>query len=167
MQNELRSYIKSKGERAEKLIARGEIAGLVLCLTGVFMMMQKFQHHNSVMIAGLSLLAFVYAFYGNFLAEIFEIRQKGVLIFSLRVSYLALAVTTIGILFRLQHWPAGSAMLFIGCGLTGAFFLFLVYKLYIGRVEEAQIRMLISNLIVRMLPALLIVVFLIISAIRA
>ncbi len=167
MQDELRSYIKSNGERVEKHIARGEIMGLLLCLIGIFMMMQKFAHHAPLMITGLSLLAFVYAFHGNFLADIFEIKEQRFLVLSLRASYIALAVTTLGILFKLQNWTGGSYMLLAGCAASGVFFLFFVYKLFLGKLEDEQMRILINNLIVRMLPALLIVAFLVTSVLYA
>jgi len=166
MQEELRAYIKSNSERIEKLVARSEILGLSLCLAGVFMMMQKVPYHGFFFIGGLSLLAFVYTFHGNFLTDIFEITQKRLMILALRISYLALAISTLGILFRLQSWPGGSIMLLTGCAVTGFFFLLFIYLLYFGKLN-GQIRLLINNLIVRMLPALLIAVFLITSAIQA
>ena len=166
MQDELRAYVKSNNERVEKLIARGEIIGLVLCLLGVFMMMQRMSFSSHFMIIGISLLAFVYAFHGNFLTEIFALQQKGFMILALRASYMMLAVTTMGILFRLQNWPGGTTMLMIGCCASGICFLFFIYKLYFGKLEDEQLKILINNLIVRMLPALLIVGFLITVAIH-
>lgn len=166
MQHNLRAYIRENSERVDKFISRGEIAGLLICLIGVFMMTQRIDASSYFMVAGISLLAFVYAFHGNFLADIFQIQQRGHVVLLLRAGYMALAVTAMGILFRLQHWAGGSAMLLAGCSASGIFFLFCIFKLYFGNIEDNQLRILINNLIVRMLPALLITGFLVSIAIK-
>ncbi len=166
MQGNLRAYIRENSGRVEKLIARGEIAGLLLCLIGVFMMTQRIDASSCFMVAGISLLSFVYAIHGNFLSEIFQIEQRGLVVHVLRAGYMALAVTAMGILFRLQYWAGGSAMLLAGCSASGILFLFCIFKLYFGNLEDNQLRILINNLIVRMLPALLITGFLVSIAIK-
>src|ERR1051325_425002 len=122
MQDALRKYIKSNNERVEKLVASGEIIGLVLCLAGVFMMMQKISLSSPLMNIGISLLAFIYVFHGNFLNEIFGLQQRSFLILALRASYITLAVTMMGILFRLRNWNGGKLMLLVGCAVSAAFF---------------------------------------------
>ena len=131
------------------------------------MMMQKMSMSSYLMIAGISLLAFVYLLHGNFLNEIFGLQKSGYLIVALKASYMALAVTTLGILFKLQSWSGGSIMLMAGCLVSAIFFLLFIYQLYFGKLEDEQLRLLINNLIVRMLPALLIVAFLVTVAIHS
>jgi hypothetical protein len=166
MQNRLRALIKSNSERAERMIARSEIAGLVLCLAGVFMMMQKTGYSGIFMIAGISLLALVYALHGNYLNEILGLTNTGIWVKAIKASYLTLSVTTAGILFRLQGWPGSKVMLLGGCSISAVFFIFFIYKLYFGKTGDSEEKTVMSNLLVRMMPALLIIGFLIMIALR-
>lgn len=167
MQQTLRTYIRANGERTEKLAARGEIIALVMCLAGVMLMMQRIPLSGPLMTGGILLLAFIYAFHGNFLREIFGLVKTDFWIFSLKASYMVLAVTALGILFTLQGWRGGKVLLLSGCLASLIFFSLFIYKLYFGTPDNQQLRLMINNVIVRMLPALLIVAFLIISAIHA
>ena len=166
MQNQLRTYIKQNSHLVEKLIAHSEIIGLLLCLVGGVMVTQRMPWSSDFIIIGISVLTFVYAFHSNFLIEIFELKQRGSLVIALKISYLMLAVTMVGILFRLQNWSGGTTILMAGCGICGVLFLIFLYILFFGKSEDGQLRIIINNLIVRMLPVLLIVAFLVTIAIH-
>ena len=89
------------------------LVGLVLTLAGV-------HFNNALLIVGFGTLAIV----AYLLGKIFPQPIKGldtdsphllnIWQFTMRLTGYALAVTLIGLLFVLQHWPGGKTMLYVG-----------------------------------------------------
>ncbi len=164
--SQLKKYIRDNHEKTERLISRAEIAGLMLAILSVILMTQKINGASQLMIIGLSLLAFVYAFLGNFSKEIFELEKTDSFSLALFAGYIGLSVTAMGVLFIMQRWPGADIILKTGSFVTGAMFLFFIYKMYFATPEDEKHKVIINNIIVRMLPALLVVAFFISMALR-
>jgi len=161
----MRSFISSNREKVEKIISRVEILALILSVLSVLMLSKKISGADTAIITGLSMLAFVYVFHGAAVAELYNLPTLGLFTFALKGSYLALSVTTMGVLFWMLSWHGGAMMLQVGCIGSAIFFLFFIYKLFFTELEEKQ-RTIINNLIVRMLPALLIAGFFLMLKLR-
>ena len=93
--------------------------------------------------------------------EIFKLQASRTFAIALQVSYAALGIMMIGILFILMGWPKSELLIYAGCAVTGVMFLYFTYKMYFGTLDDEGHRIIINNLTVRMLPALLVAAFLI------
>lgn len=158
--NGLKKFVADNPERFERFISRVEMVGLVAAVIAVVLMSRRIDGGSLLLSIGLSMLAFVYVFTANTVPELFRVKSRSFSI-PLQAGYIGLAITMMGILFSIQNWPGGTLQIQVGCAVTGALFLFFTYKMYFGTLEDESHRMVINNLIVRMLPALVVAAILI------
>lgn len=156
-----RKFVAENPERTERVVSRVEIVGLLLTMAAVVMITKKMPSGSTLLIIGLSMLAWVYFFIGMVSREFFSLNENSFFAGSLRISYTALAITMLGILFLFMRWHGGLMMINVGCAITGVMFIYSFYKMYFSKSEDQYKRTIINNLIVRMLPALLVAAFLI------
>lgn len=158
---DLKKFVATNPEKFERGISRIEIVGLLVTMIGVVLMTKKISVGNTMLIAGLSTLAWVYMLLGATASEIFKLQASRTFSIAMQISYTALAVTMMGMLFTMMRWPGAAVMMQAGCIVTGVMFAYSTYKMYLGKVDDEAHRTIINNLIVRMLPALLVAAVLI------
>ncbi|MDZ4845474.1 MAG: hypothetical protein SH857_07995 [Chitinophagales bacterium] len=158
---DLKKFVATSPEKFERGISRIEIVGLLVTMIGVALMTKKIPAGYSLLNIGLSTLAAVYLFLGVTTTEIFKLQSNRSFAIAMQISYTALAVTMMGMLFTLMHWPGAAVMMQAGGIVTGLMFAYCTYKMYFGKVDDEAHRVIINNLIVRMLPALLVAAVLI------
>lgn len=151
----LKKLVNENPERFERFISRVEMVGLVATVIAVVLMSRRIDGGSILLNIGLSMLAFVYFFIANTATELFRVKSRSFSI-ALLIGYMGLAITMMGILFNMQGWPGGGIQIQIGCAVTGVMFLFFTYKMYFGTLEDESHRVIINNLVVRMLPALVV-----------
>ena len=164
---DLKKFVAGSPERFERGISRIEIAGLLVTMVGVALMTKKIPAGNALLNIGLSTLAGVYMFLGATASEIFKLQSSRTFAIAMQISYTALAVTMMGMLFTLMPWPGAAMMMQVGCIVTGIMFVYCTYKMYFGKVDDETHRIIINNLIVRMLPALLVAAVLILLYLKS
>lgn len=157
----LKKFVGENPESFERMISRIEIVGLLVTMLGVALMTKKISAGNALLNIGLSTLSSVYLFIGVAASEIFKLQSSRSFAIAMQISYTALAVTMMGMLFTLMRWPGAAVMMQSGCIVTGVMFAYCTYKMYLGTVDDEAHRVIINNLIVRMLPALLVAAVLI------
>lgn len=102
--------------------------GVLLTVVGSVMKLSGVQTGVTLLIAGAGILSIVSIFLGRIFPCPFHV-GKTLWKFSMTLTGFALAVTIIGLLFLLMHWPGGNRMLMIGigtlviCALSWLFFL--------------------------------------------
>lgn len=159
--SDLKKLVSQHREKVEKIISRMEIAGLLTTILAVALMTKQIAFGNTLLIIGLSVLAWVYAFLGTVAKELFNLRAHKLFAAALLISYYALAATMLGMLFILMRWQGSLFLMQAGSMATGGMFTYFIYKSFLGKLDDATHRTIINNLIVRMLPALLVTAILI------
>ena len=89
--------------------------GILLTVVGSVMKLSGVQTGVTLLIAGAGILSIVSIFLGRIFPCPFHVGEA-LWKFSMTLTGFALAVTIIGSLFVIMHWPGGSKMLMIGIG---------------------------------------------------
>ena len=84
------------------------VVGLVMKLCGM-------QESEMLLVTGMSTLALV-AFFCSWIPCPYE-GFRGVWAFTMKVTGISLAVTILGLLFLIMHWPGANLMLIVGISL--------------------------------------------------
>ncbi|GIV34857.1 MAG: hypothetical protein KatS3mg031_2392 [Chitinophagales bacterium] len=161
-----REYVVSHKEKGEKLLSRLEMAGLLFTMLALVLMLKKIPFSGYFFILGLSALTAVYLSLGIFCKEFFGLSETDFFSKALTGAYLALSFTTLGILFLIMRWPAARLLTEGGFAATLLFFLFFTYRLYLVKTDE-KYKIIMHNLIVRMLPVLITIGILIIIQLKS
>ena len=91
------------------------IFGILLTVVGSVMKLSGVQTGVTLLIAGAGILSIVSIFLGRIFPCPFHVGEA-LWKFSMTLTGYASAVTIIGLLFLLMHWPGGNRMLTIGIG---------------------------------------------------
>ena len=91
------------------------VTGVVLFVVGIVMKLSGVQRGDSLLITGAGTLSIVSFLLGRIFPCPFHVGEA-LWKFSMTLTGYSLAVTVIGLLFKIMHWPGGSKMLMIGIG---------------------------------------------------
>ncbi len=91
------------------------VTGVVLFVVGIVMKLSGVQTGDSLLITGAGMLSIVTFLLGRIFPCPFHVGEA-LWKFSMTLTGYASAVTIIGSLFVIMHWPGGSKMLMIGIG---------------------------------------------------